>query len=71
MKRYIYANECCIFMEEKCYQESSQENLKYRPYNRNTAHVECKNKSDANNNKGSWNHFKIIQTISDQNTGEA
>jgi hypothetical protein len=29
-------------------------------YNRNTAHVECKNKADASNNRGNWNHFKIL-----------
>ena len=44
--------------------------LKYRPYNRNTAHVECKNKIDTSNNRGSWNHFKIIKKVSEQNTGE-
>jgi hypothetical protein len=25
--------------------------------------VECKNIGDASNNRGNWNHFKILQTI--------
>ena len=46
--------------------------LKYKEINnRNTAHVECKNKSDASNKRGSWNHLKIIQKIPDQHTGKA
>ena len=31
-----------------------------RPYNRNTAHVECKNKGDTSNNRGDWDYFKDI-----------
>ena len=31
-----------------------------RPYNRNTAHVECKNKGDTSNNRGNWDYFKEI-----------
>jgi hypothetical protein len=31
--------------------------------------VEYKNKSDANNNWGKWNHRKIIQKILEQRTG--
>jgi hypothetical protein len=41
------------------------------PYDTNTAHVECKNKSDASNNWGNWNHLKIIQKIPEQHTGTA
>jgi len=39
--------------------------------NRNTAHVECKNKRDTNNNRGNWNHLKIIQMIPEQHTRKA
>ena len=35
---------------------------------RHTVHVECKNKSDANNNRGNWNHLKIIHKIPQQHT---
>jgi len=35
--------------------------LKYNaPYNRNTTHVEHKNKSDTSNDRGKWNYLKII-----------
>jgi hypothetical protein len=35
--------------------------LKYKDLNnRNTTHVECKNKDDSNNNRRDWDHFKII-----------
>ena len=36
------------------------------PYNRNTAHVECKNKGDTSNNKDDWDYFKVIQKIHEQ-----
>jgi hypothetical protein len=39
--------------------------------NRNTAHVECKNKCDTSNNRGDWKHLKIIQKIPEQRTGKA
>jgi hypothetical protein len=33
--------------------------------------VECNNKSDTSNNRGNWNHFKIIQKVPEQRTGKA
>jgi hypothetical protein len=39
-----------------------------RPYNRNTAHVECKSKGDTGNNWSEWDHFKITQNIPEQYT---
>ena len=41
-----------------------------RPYNRNTAHVECNNKGDTSNNRGDWDYFKVIQKIREQHTGK-
>jgi hypothetical protein len=46
-------------------QQQEQEQRQWT-YNRNTAHVECKNKSDVN-----WNHLQIIQKIPQQHTGKA
>ena len=37
---------------------------------RNSAHVECESKSDADNNRDNWNHFKITQTVPEQHTGK-
>ena len=37
-------------------------------YNRNTAHVGCKNKGDTSNNRGDWDYFKVIQKIREQHT---
>jgi len=34
-------------------------------------HVECKIKSDTNNNQGNWNHFRIIEKIHEQYTWKA
>jgi hypothetical protein len=45
--------------------------LKYRAYNRNTAHVECKNTGVAINNRSNWNHFKILKKILEQHTRKA
>ena len=33
-------------------------------------HVECESKSDTKNNRGNWNHFKIIQEIPGERTGK-
>ena len=33
--------------------------------------MECKHKSNANKNRGKWNHLKIIEKITGQHTGEA
>ena len=41
--------------------------LKYKD-NRNTAHVECKNKGDTSNNRGDWDYFRVIQKIREQHT---
>jgi Asp-tRNA(Asn)/Glu-tRNA(Gln) amidotransferase C subunit len=32
-------------------------------------YVERNNKCDTSNNRGNWNHFKIIQKIPEQRTG--
>jgi 23S rRNA pseudoU1915 N3-methylase RlmH len=34
--------------------------LQYKPYNRNTTHVECKNKGYSSNMRRDWDHFKVI-----------
>jgi hypothetical protein len=58
--------------ERNVIKKEAEKILKYkRPYNRNTAHVECKNKGDASNNRSSWNHFKILQKIPEQQTRKA
>jgi len=33
--------------------------------------MECKNKSDKDNNRCDWNHLKITQTVPEQHTGES
>ena len=42
------------------------------PYNNNnSAHVEREIKSDTSNNRGNWNHLKIIQTVPQKHTEKA
>jgi len=41
------------------------------PCDRNTAHVECKNKSHTSNNEGNWNLPQIIHKVPDEQTGRA
>ena len=41
---------------------------KKKSYNRNTAHVECKNKGDTSNNRGDWDILKVFQKIREQHT---
>ena len=45
--------------------------LKYQDLIIKIQQVQCETKSDTSNNSGNWNHFKIIQTIPEQHTGEA
>ena len=33
--------------------------------------VDCERKSETSNNEGDWNHFKITQTIPEQQTRKA
>ena len=42
-----------------------------RPYNRNTAHVECKSKSETDNSWEYWTHFKITQTVPQKHVGKS
>jgi hypothetical protein len=51
--------------------EIKKEVKKILKYNRNTAHVECKNKCDTSNNMSNWNYLKIIQKIPVQHTRKA
>jgi len=37
----------------------------------NTACLQIKNKSGANNNRGNWNHLKITQKITEPHTGKS
>ena len=68
----MYVKTCHNFWRQKCDKERSWEDPAIlRPYNRNTAHVECTNKSDTSNNRGNWNHFKIIQKVPEQHRGKA
>jgi len=53
--------EFAISEERNVIKKETERILKYKKsYNRNTAHVECKNKGDTSNNKGDWDYFKII-----------
>ena len=42
--------------------------VNFSPCNKNTAHVECKNKSNTSHNEGNWNHPQIIHKIPDEQT---
>jgi len=56
----MHVNTHCKSWRQKYDQERSQEDLKYkRPHNRNSAHVDWQSKSDSDNNRSEWKHFKI------------
>jgi hypothetical protein len=56
------------YQETACDKDRSTEDFRIqRHYNRNTVHVEYKNKSDRANR----NHLKITQKIPEQHTGKA
>jgi hypothetical protein len=47
------------------------EKILKRPYNINSAQVECESKSDTSNSTGKQTHRKTIQTMHQQHTGKA
>jgi len=61
-----------IFEDRNEIKKAAEKILKYKELTyRNSAHVECENKSDNGNNGDDWNHFKVIQTIPEIHTGKA
>jgi tRNA(Ser,Leu) C12 N-acetylase TAN1 len=52
--------DAAISGDRNVIKKEAEKILKKKPYNRNTAHVECKNKGDSSNNRRNWNHFKVI-----------
>jgi hypothetical protein len=63
--------DIAIYGERNNSKNVAEKILNKAPYNRNTTHMECKNKSDTSNNRGKWNYLKIIQKISVKHTGKA
>ena len=45
--------------------------VRQKPYNRSTVNVETKSKCDTGNNRGNWNHLKIIQKIPEKHNRKA
>jgi hypothetical protein len=42
-------------------EKEAEKIFKYKYLTIETVYMECKNKSDTSNNRGKWNHLKIIQ----------
>ena len=57
-----------VSADKNVIKKEAEKILKYRPYNRSTAHMECKNKGDTSINRGDWDYFKVIQKICEQHT---
>jgi hypothetical protein len=45
--------------------------VKYTDPRKNAAHVGCKNKCNATNNRVNWNHLRVIQKIPERHTEKA
>ena len=61
--------DVAISGERNMIKKEAEKILKYKDLtNRNTTHVEGKNKGDTSNNRSDWDHFKIIQKIHKQHT---
>ena len=52
--------DVAILGDRNVIKKETEKILKYKDYNRNTAHVECKNKGDTSNNTGDWDYFEAI-----------
>jgi hypothetical protein len=63
MRKKQHVNRFCNFRRQKSYHERCREGSKIsRTDHRNAVHVECRNETDTINNRGNWNHLRIIQT---------
>jgi len=60
----MHVNRHCKFRRQICDQENQKDSKIQGPYKRNKVHVECKIKSDTNNNQGNWNHFRMRKYLS-------
>ena len=60
--------DIAIWGDRNVIKKEADKILKYRPYNRNTAHVDCKDRGDTSNNRDDWDYFKVIQKIREQHT---
>jgi hypothetical protein len=45
--------------------------LKYKDVTIAAVLMECKNKRDISNSRGSWNHLRLIKEIHEQHIGKA
>jgi hypothetical protein len=53
--------DVAISGERHVIKKEAEKILKYKDlYNRNTAHVECKNKGYTSYNRSDWDHFKVV-----------
>ena len=59
-KRTCMLIDVAISGDRNVIKKEAEKILKYRPYNGNTTHVECKIKGDSSNNRRDWDHFKVI-----------
>ena len=55
-----------MLIDRNVIKKEAEKILKYK--DRNTVHMECKNKGDVSNNRGDWGHLKVIQKIREQHT---
>jgi len=52
--------DVAILGDRNVIKKEAEKILKYRPYSRNTTHVECKNKGETSNNRRDSDHLKFI-----------
>jgi hypothetical protein len=59
-KRTCMLIDVAISGDRNVIKKEAEKILKCKDYNRNTTHVECKNKGNSSNNRRDWDHFKVI-----------
>jgi len=60
-KRTCMLIDVAISGDRNVIKKEAEKILKYKSYNRNTAHVECKDKGDTSNNRSDWDHFSHLE----------
>ena len=70
-KRTYQLKEVAVSGDGNVIKKEAEKILKYKDLNRNSACVECKNKSFTSNKIGQWNHRRIFQIIPERHTGKA
>jgi hypothetical protein len=67
----MYDNTFAVSADINVIKRETEKSLKYKALQCKYSTLGTQNKSDISNNRGNWNHLKIIQKVPEQRNGKA